>query len=103
MKNLLIHTGPDKKFGDEDSILAKIQIDNSLDLGWKKEDILLVTDFPYEYNGVRSFVIESGIYYPFDLLASKLLVALYLINQGVIEDKELYWCHDRGFDLEYTG
>src|SRR3989344_3215543 len=94
MKNLLIYTGPKKKFDGETSILAKIQIDNSYDLGWKKQDILFVTDFEYEYNGVKSFVIENGIYYDFDLPASKLPVMIYLLNQGVIEPEELYWCHD---------
>jgi hypothetical protein len=94
MKNLLIYTGPNKKFSKEDSVLAKIQIDNSLDLGWKKEDILLVTDFEYEYNGVRSFVIKKDIYYKFDLNANKLPVVLYLINQNKLKSKEIYWCHD---------
>lgn len=94
MKNLLIFTGPNKRFNAEHSILAKIQIDNSLDLGWKREDVLLVTDFEYEYNGVKSFVIKRDVYYHFDLAASKLPVILHLLNQGVIESKELYWCHD---------
>lgn len=94
MKNLLIYTGPDKKFSEEDSILAKIQIDNSLDLGWKKEDILLTTDFPYEYNGVRSLVVADGLYYDFDKNANKSTVIIYLLNQGIIKPRELYWCHD---------
>ena len=44
MKNLLIYTGPNKKFDAETVKFAKIQIDNSLDLGWKRENILLVID-----------------------------------------------------------
>lgn len=94
MKNLLIYTGPQKKFDEEDAILAKIQIDNSFDLGWKKEDILLVTDFDWEYNDVRSLVIEDDIFYPFDLKAGKIPVIVYLLNKWVIEPGELYWCHD---------
>lgn len=94
MKNLLTYTGPNKKFSEEDAILAKIQIDNSLDLGWKKEDILIVTDFPYSYNGVSSFVIKDGIYYDFDKNANKVPVILHLLNQGEIQPGELYWCHD---------
>lgn len=94
MKNLLIYTGPNKKFSEEDEALAKIQIDNSLDLGWKKADILLVTDFEYEYSGVRSYVIKREIYYDFDVNANKAPVALYLIHQGVLGPDELYWCHD---------
>jgi hypothetical protein len=94
MRNLLIHTGPNKKFSEEDEILARIQIDNSLELGWRPEDILLVTDFPYEYNGVRSIVVPDGLYYNFDLNANKVIVTLYLLNQGIIQKGELYWCHD---------
>lgn len=94
MKNLLIYTGPNKKFSEEDAILARIQIDNCLDLGWKRSDILLVTDFEYEYNGVKALVIKDEVYYDFDLNANKLPVTLYLINQGLIKPDELYWCHD---------
>lgn len=94
MKNLLIYTGPNKKFKEEDSILARIQIDNSLDLGWKKENLLLFTDFPYEYNGVKSFVIDRDIYYDFDTAASKIPVLVYLLNQDMLDKDELYWCHD---------
>lgn len=94
MKNLLIYTGPNKRFSEEDLILARIQIDNSLDLGWKKEDIVIATDFPFEYNGVRSFVIDKDIYYEFDIAANKVPVIIYLVEKGVIEENELYWCHD---------
>lgn len=94
MKNLLIYTGPDKKFSEEDAILAKIQIDNSLDLGWKREDIIIATDFPFEHNGVKSIAVPDGLFYDFDNNANKLPVVLYLINQKVIVPGQLYWCHD---------
>lgn len=94
MKNLMVYTGPQHKFNEEHSILAKIQIDNSLDLGWKGKDILLVTDFPYEYNGVKSLVIKDGVYYDFDKNAAKVPVIVYLLNQGILDKGELYWCHD---------
>ena len=94
MKNLLIYTGPQKKFSDEDEVLAKIQIDNSLDLGWKKKDIILATDFPYEYKGVKSLVLPNGLYYDFDKNANKSIVLVYLLNQRIIEPGQLYWCHD---------
>lgn len=94
MKSLLIYTGPQKKFSEEDLILARIQIDNSLDLGWKREDILIATDFPFEYNSIKSTIVPDGLYYDFDKRANKLPVVLHLIDQGVIERGELYWCHD---------
>jgi hypothetical protein len=94
MKNLLIYTGPNKKFDQEHEVLARIQIDNSLDLGWKREDILLATNFPYLYNGVSSLLVPDKLYYEFDLAASKLPVVIYLIKQGFIGADELCWCHD---------
>lgn len=97
MKNLLIYTGPNQKFDKEYSILARIQIDNSLDLGWKKNNILLVTDFPYEYNGIRSLIIPDGVYCDFDLSSNKTIVCNYLLNHGIIEPDEFYWAHD--FDV----
>src|SRR6266404_488147 len=83
MKNLLIYTGANKKFGEEDSVLAKIQIDNSFDLGWKKEDIMLVTDFAFAYNGIQSMVIPDGMYYDFDKNANKIPVVVYLIKNNL--------------------
>jgi hypothetical protein len=53
MKNLLIYISPEHKFLPEYDKLVRIQIDNSLELGWKKEDIMLVTNFIFEYNGVN--------------------------------------------------
>ncbi len=94
MRNLLIYTGPNKQFSQEDATLAKIQIDNCLDLGWRREDLLVVTDFAYEYNGVTAVVVPDGLYYKFDKNANKLPVILYLINQGLIEPGEVYWGHD---------
>lgn len=94
MKNLLIFAGPDKKFNSEHEMLAKIQIDNSLDLGWKKEDILLFTDFEWEYRGIKSILLKEDVYYPFDLAAGKIPVIVYLLNNGLLEKDQLYWSHD---------
>ena len=62
MKNLLVYVSPNKQFDDEHKILAKIQIDNSLDLGWKKEDIILATNFDYEYRGIKSVIVDDNIF-----------------------------------------
>lgn len=94
MKNLLVYTAPGKKFSKEDEILARIQIDNSLDLGWKKEDIIFATDFPFEYKSIKSLQVPDGLYYGFDKNANKVPVVMHLIKSGIINDNELYWCHD---------
>jgi hypothetical protein len=96
MKNLLIHVNPEKRFtddgwGNESDTLVKIQIDNSLELGWKREDILLVTNFPYEYNGVKSLVVDDENYCWPSRTATKINVFLDLIDKGM---NDLYWFHD---------
>jgi hypothetical protein len=39
----MIFVNPKKQFHEEAAILIKIQIDNSLDLGWRREDIVWIT------------------------------------------------------------
>lgn len=106
MKNLLIYINPSKKFFGEgqnksrdNTTLVKIQIDNSLDLGWKKEDILLFTNFDYKYNGIKSTVIDDSSYCDFRPLSTKTTTINYLFEKGFIgppsgEAGNLYWAHD---------
>jgi hypothetical protein len=96
MKNLLIYVSPEKGFvdegwGKEPDTLIKIQIDNSLELGWKKEDILLVTNFKYEYNGVGALVVDDELYCIPSRTATKINVFIDLIDKGM---DGLYWFHD---------
>lgn len=103
MKNLLLYINPRRDFGLEEKVTAKIQIDNSLDLGWKKEDILLFTNFPYEYNGVKATIISDEGFFEADPAMSKTNVIINLLVKRLIgktdnkEKKELYWFHD--FDV----
>ncbi len=100
MKNLLVYINPLKHFDADgkkyrhNSTLVKIQIDNSLDLGWKKEDILLITNFPYEYNGVKAVVLDDSLYCPFRPLSTKTLTVAYLLEKGMVDKGQLYWVHD---------
>jgi hypothetical protein len=93
VKNLLIYVNPRKDFDDESSVLIKLQIDNSLDLGWKQEDILLVTNFPYEYKGIKSVVVSDDCYCDYSPQASKINVITSLLNSNLI-DNDLHWFHD---------
>jgi len=94
MKNLIIYINPNKKFEGENVHLVKIQIDNSLELGWRRKDIMLVTNFAYEYNGVKAIVVESGNYCPFYPQGSKYNTILTLMNCDLIHNNEIYWLHD---------
>lgn len=92
MKNLLIYVNPDG-FDEEHSKLVKIQIENSLSLGWNPEDIILVTNFPYEYLGVKAFVISEEHYCKLFRQATKVDVMAHLFNIDFFGD-EIYWLHD---------
>ena len=94
VKNLLIYINPRKDFDDEGKVTIKIQIDNSLDLGWKREDILLVTNFNYKYNGVKSLVISNSNYCTFNHPVSKINAICCLFEKKLIKKGETYWFHD---------
>lgn len=94
MKNLLIYINPvDKKFSKEHEELTKMQIDNSLELGWSPDNILLVTNFPFEYGGVKSIIVDN--YEVFDQNRSTKIPAINeLFARGIIKENETYWFHD---------
>lgn len=103
MKNLLIYINPTKTFFGlpgyanrfrDCSTLVKIQIDNSLDLGWKKEDILLVTNFDYEYNGVKTLKIDDSTFCSFRPLSTKTVTVSHLLEKGFFDKEDIYWVHD---------
>lgn len=91
MKNLLLYCNPCKEFQGENKGLAKIQIDNSISLGWHREDILLFTNFPYGWNGVEATVIPD-LSYQRDL-TNKIPAIVYLFKNGFIGN-DTYWYHD---------
>lgn len=101
----MIYVNPSRDFvdyhwGTENQNLAKIQIDNSLALGWQKEDIMLVTNFEYEYKGIKSMVVSDELFCNVSYTATKINVILHLFDQGLIGD-DLYWFHDfDAFQLE---
>lgn len=100
MKNLLIYLNPRKYFDEKSEIFVKIQIDNSLALGWKIEDIMLVTNFPFEHMGVKAFVIPDDVYCAARESSTKTKCVVYLFDNGFIKDN-VYWCHDLdAFQLE---
>lgn len=105
MKNLLIYINPKRNFSEEwikngellwkneTENLLKIQIENSFNLGWKHEDIILVMNFPWEYLGVKSIVVDDNNYCKFAPTASKINAICELFDRGLIGD-DLYWFHD---------
>jgi hypothetical protein len=94
MKALLIFVDPLKDFNTEHKTLAKIQIDWSLEF-CKPEDIMLVTNFPFRYKGIQSYIVEDDCYYPPFNRATKIRVINRLFEKGLINEE--FWFHD--FDV----
>jgi hypothetical protein len=81
---------------------VKVQIDNSLEF-WKPEDIVFVTNFPYEYNGIKATILDDGLFCDVPGKAygkaTKINVFLHLLRTKQI--KEMWWFHDLdAFQLE---
>jgi hypothetical protein len=94
MKLLFIYVSPNKKFDDETEKLCRLQIDNSILHCWKREDILLVTNFKYEYREVTSLLVPDDLFYSLEPPSSKTLVIEFLLRREMLKDGELYWYHD---------
>jgi len=105
MKQLLIYINPKRNFSqewikngeflwkDETESLIKIQIEYSLEIGWKPEDIMLVLNFPFEHCGIKAIEVGDDTYCEFAPTASKINAICELFNRGLIGD-DLYWFHD---------
>ena len=91
MKNLIIYINPEHKFNAENEKYIKIQIENSL-VYWKPEDILLVTNFPYEYMGIKSLEVPDNLYSHISICVVKINVIVYLLEYKLLND--LTWFHD---------
>jgi hypothetical protein len=93
MKNLLVYISP-VGFDKEREMLARVQIDNSLDLGWKLDDIILVTNFKYEYNGIRAIRVSDDNWYAERPRSIKTAIIPHLIDEGIVKRGTFYWNHD---------
>jgi len=94
MKNVLVYLNPQKKFDTESDVLIKIQIDNSLDLGWERDDIILLTNFPYQYNGVEAKIVDYKGYCYFRPLSTKTITFANYLEDTMPQEDELYFVHD---------
>jgi len=104
MKNLLIFLSPYKemrnaRWGSEPETLMKIQIESALDF-FKKEDIWVITNFPYEYMGVKSIVFGDDCYCEMRPTATKTLVILEMFKRGMVGSEDI-WFHDTDAFQQY--
>jgi hypothetical protein len=68
----------------------RLQIENSLRLGWDKEDIIVITNFPFEYMDVKSYIVDDICRW--SAFANKMVVINEMIQKGIINDN--FWLHD---------
>lgn len=102
MKNLMIYISPTGSFNNprEDlpsndaGILAKVQFENSLALGWKLKDILLFTNFDFQYGAFKSTVLKDVEFFDQLPRTSKINAIVKLFEKGIIKKGQLYWFHD---------
>jgi len=70
---------------DRIKILLNAQIENSLELGWKPEDIRLLTNFDHEFMGIKGERIQHN---PLCPTASKMYGLRHVLKDDVV------WSHD---------
>ena len=92
MKNFMVaNVNKSKRYNlDSLELLIKAQIDNSLELGWDPDDIILLANFDYEFKGVKSLVTDLN---KICLTGSKIFGMKYMFDNGLIGD-EIVWAHD---------
>ena len=109
MKNILIYISPTGSFNNprpdlasnDAGPLAKVQIENSLALGWEKQDITLYTNFPFQYGNFKAKVLKDVEFFDRKPQVSKINAIIKLFGIGKIKRNEIYWFHDLdAFQLE---
>jgi hypothetical protein len=69
----------------------KAQIDNSLRFNWKPEDIILGTNFEFEYKGIKSYILKNICSY--NIYINKWYGMLELMERNYISED--FWFHDQ--------
>lgn len=94
MKNVMIYNIVDTKrrhTNDELFNMLKMQIDNSLYYGWDAKDIIIGTNFDFEYKGVCAYTLTDIC--EFNIFNNKWYGMYELMTKGVLNDD--FWFHDQ--------
>jgi len=70
-------------------ILLKAQIENMLELGWKKKNIILLSNFDFEFMGVKATKMKFNT---FCLSGSKMWATKWLFDNDMVDDT--IWASD---------
>ena len=94
MKNVLIYNIIDDKKRYDNELLFnyfRAQVDNSLRLGWERDDIIIGTNFDFEHNGVKNIelknICESNVF------NNKWYGIEELMSSGKLSED--FWFHDQ--------
>ena len=97
MKNVIIynqlqtkHHGASRWNNEELFKYLRAQIDNSLRLGWNREDIILGINFEFEHNGVSSHLLTNIC--EWSGFNNFWYGALELVERGIVTEE--FWLHD---------
>ena len=94
MKNVYIYNVVEDNIRYDNELLLnyfRAQVDNSLRFGWKKEDIIIGTNFQFEHNGVKNIELKNVC--TTNIFNNKWYGILELMNDGHLEDD--FWFHDQ--------
>jgi hypothetical protein len=87
MKRLMVankqKNGKSRYFHERMETLLKAQIDNMLELGWEKKNIILLTNFDFEFMGIKAEVIKLN---DFCLSGSKMWSMSWLFDNKRVDD-----------------
>jgi len=93
MKHLFVYLNPNKSFNEVNEALLKIQVDNLSLLGVNIDDIILATNFPYKYKGVKAIVFGDHNIVKKRPTACKAAILYEMFRDDMIE-KDIYWMKD---------
>jgi hypothetical protein len=71
--------------------IIRAQIDNSIECGWAPNDIIIATNFHFEYRGVKTHILDEICEY--SQFFNKQYATLEMMQKGVFEGQNV-WYHD---------
>ena len=90
-KELLREGDTDYSNHEKTENFLRAQIDNSLDFGWKPNDIIIATNFDFEYRGVKTYIMDEICDY--SQYFHKQYALLECMKKGMFGNKNI-WYHD---------
>lgn len=92
MKNVMLYLKmPDTPYVAHASIMEYLyaQIDNSLHYGWNVSDLIIISNFDFEYKGVKNTDLRAMCKY--NVWANKFYAIKQLFDDGIVDN---FWLHD---------